>query len=143
MNERKESKLKSHFKKHKVKYIVGGSIVTAGGLGYYVGRRCQLIGALKLSMDVNNHVAPTTTIMGKDNTVNNKTEITNNVSHIVNMGGRVKKLVKRVSDGRIFESVGEAAEAAGVDKSIMSKHINGHSNDIYGEKFTIVGLSAS
>ena len=128
-------KVKDHFKKHKVKYVVGGTCLVAGGtIGYYVSKHYH-----EVSMNVISKVEPTNVAIGKDISIKNKTNITNNVTN-VNMGGHATKIVKRLSDGELFPTVGEAAKEAGVDKTVMSKHINGHSNDVNGEKYTIYGL---
>ena len=128
-------KVKGHFKKHKDKYIVGGTCLVAGGtVGYYVSKHYHAV-----NMNVISRVEPTNVAIGKDITIKNNTDITNNVTN-VNMGGYATKIVKRLSDGRLFPTVGEAAKEAGVDKTVMSKHINGHSNDVNGEKYKIYGL---
>ena len=131
-------KVKGHFKKHKVKYIVGGACLVVGGtVGYYVSKYYHGV-----NMDVISTVKPTNVAIGKDINIENKTDITNNVTN-VNMGGYATKIVKRLSDGKLFATVGEASKAAGVDKSVMSKHINGHSNDINGVKYEIIGLGTT
>src|SRR5690625_57562 len=120
-------KVKGHFKKHKVKYIVGGACLVAGGtVGYYVSKHYHGV-----SMDVISKVDPTNVAIGKDITIENKTDITNNVTN-VNMGGHVRKLVRRLSDGKIFGSVTEAAEDAGVAQSTMSNHLNGRDSHVKG-----------
>ena len=131
-------KVKGHFKKHKVKYIVGGSCLVVGGaVGYYVSKHYHGV-----SMDVISKVEPTNVAIGKDITIENKTEITNNVTN-VNMGGHVRKIVRRVSDGKLFGSVNEAASEAGVNKSAMSSHLNGKREFINGESYVIEGLATS
>jgi hypothetical protein len=135
-------KVKGHFKKHKTKYIVGASVVAIGGVSFYIGRKYQER-ITSISMDVINEVSPTNVAIGKDINIENKTDITNNVTNTINMGGYTTKFVKRLSDGVIYETVGDAAKAAGVHKTIMSKHINGHSNDVNGEIYEIVGLGTA
>src|SRR5690625_328140 len=101
-------KVKGHFKKHKAKYIVGGACLVVGGtVGYYVSKYYHGV-----SMDVISKVEPTNVAIGKDITIENKTDITNNVTN-VNMGGHVRKIVRRVSDGKLFGSVNEAASEIG------------------------------
>lgn len=131
-------KVKDHFKKHKVKYIVGGTCLVVGGtVGYYVSKHYHGV-----SMDVISKVEPTNVAIGKDITIENKTEITNNVTN-VNMGGHVRKIVRRLSDGKLFGSVNEAASEAGVNKSAMSSHLNGKRDFINGESYVIEGLATS
>src|SRR5690625_2902966 len=128
-------KVKGHFKKHKVKYIVGGACLVVGGtVGYYVGK--HYYGGI---MDVITKVEPTNVAIGKDINIENKTDITNNVTN-VNMGGHVRKLVRRLSDGKIFASVTEAASEAGVSPSTMSNHLNGRESHVKGESYEIAGL---
>ena len=131
-------KVKGHFKKHKGKYIVGGTCLVVGGaVGYYVSKHYHGV-----SMDVISKVEPTNVAIGKDITIENKTEITNNVTN-VNMGGHVRKIVRRLSDGKLFGSVNEAASEAGVNKSAMSSHLNGKRDFINGESYVIEGLATS
>ena len=131
-------KVKGHFKKHKVKYIVGGTCLVAGGtIGYYVSKHYHGV-----NMNVISKVEPTNVAIGKDISIKNKTNITNNVTNI-NMGGHTRKIVRRVSDGKLFGSVNEAASEAGVNKSAMSSHLNGKRDFINGESYTIEGLATS
>ena len=131
-------KVKGHFKKHKVKYIVGGACIVVGGtVGYYVGKHYHGV-----NMNVISKVEPTNVAIGKDINIENKTDITNNVTN-VNMGGHVKKLVRRLSDGKIFGSVTEAAEDAGVAQSTMSNHLNGRDSHVKGESYEIAGLGTN
>src|SRR5690625_753647 len=131
-------KVKGHFKKHKVKYIVGGACLVVGGtVGYYVGK--HYYGGI---MDVITKVEPTNVAIGKDINIENKTDITNNVTN-VNMGGHVRKLVRRLSDGKLFGSVNEAASEAGVPQPLMSNHLNGRKDNINGDTYEIAGLSTN
>ena len=93
-------------------------------------------------MDVISKVKPTNVAIGKDITIENKTDITNNVTN-VNMGGHAKKIVRRLSDGKLFGSVQEAAIEAGVSQPLMSNHLNGRSALIRGDKYEIAGLSTN
>ena len=131
-------KVKGHFKKHKVKYIVGGTCLVVGGaVGYYVSKHYHGI-----SMDVISKVEPTNVAIGKDINIENKTDITNNVTN-VNMGGPMRKIVRRLSDGKLFSSVTDAAEDAGVSLPTMSNHLNGRKDHVNGEQYSIEGLAVS
>ena len=131
-------KVKGHFKKHKGKYIVGGTCLVVGGaVGYYVSKHYHGV-----SMDVISKVEPTNVAIGKDITIENKTNITNNVTN-VNMGGHVSKIVRRLSDGKLFGSVNEAAIEAGVPQPLMSNHLNGRKENINGDIYEIAGLSTN
>lgn len=131
-------KVKGHFKKHKVKYIVGGTCLVAGGtVGYYVSKHYHAV-----NMNVISKVEPTNVAIGKDISIKNKTDITNNVTN-VNMGGHTRKIVRRVSDGKLFGSVQEAAAEAGVSQPLMSNHLNGRNDHINGGKYEIAGLATN
>ena len=131
-------KVRGHFKRNKDKYIVGGACLLVGGtVGYYVSKHFHGV-----SMDVISKVEPTNVAIGKDITIENKTNITNNVTN-VNMGGHVKKIVRRLSDGKLYGSVQEAAIEAGVSQPLMSNHLNGRMGHISGDKYEIAALSAN
>lgn len=53
------------------------------------------------------------------------------------------KIVKNTSTGEVFESVNAAAESAGVSVSAMSKHINGHTDHIFGDEYEIIGIGTA
>lgn len=61
-----------------------------------------------------------------------------NVTH-VNFGGHAHKLVRCNSTGEIWESIGEAADLC-VDRSMLSKHLNGHLPNVHGETYSIIGV---
>ncbi len=67
----------------------------------------------------------------------------NNNSNVVNLGGHMTKMVKRLSDGKMWETVTEAANEAGVSLSFMSRHLNGHEPDVYNEIYKIVGVGTT
>ena len=64
-----------------------------------------------------------------------------NVTH-VNFGGRAHKLVRSNTTGEIWESIGEAAADLCVDRTLLSRHLNGHLPDVNGETYSIIGLGA-
>jgi hypothetical protein len=132
-------KVKGHFKKHKTKYMVVGGVVVVGGTSFYLGRKYPEH-IKSISMDVVNEISPTNVAIGKDIKIENKTEIVNNVTNTINMGGYTTKLVECVEDGVIYGSVKQAAKAAGVSKEAMSKCINGHTDVIDGKHYAIKGL---
>lgn len=68
------------------------------------------------------------------------TVIANNSGPVV-FGGYTKKIIQNVNTGQIFESVGDAATAAEVPFSMMSRHINGHLADLHGDTYRIIGLN--
>lgn len=77
--------------------------------------------------------------------ITNVTPVFNNdnSSSVVNFGGRMTKIVKRVSDGKVWEKVTEAAEEAGTSASFMSRHLHGHKPDVFGEEYRIIGIATT
>lgn len=67
----------------------------------------------------------------------------NDNSSAVNLGGHAQKIVQKDSTGETWLSNKAAAEAEGVSPHTMSMHTNGHTEDIYGETYSIVGLCIS
>jgi hypothetical protein len=74
---------------------------------------------------------------------NNLPIFNNDNSSLVNFGGRSTKIVKRLSDGKIWEKASLAAAEAGVDAAYMSRHLNGKKPDIFGETYKIVGIATT
>lgn len=138
----KMDKVKLHFRKHKTKYLMGTSVVIVGGVSFYIGRKYQ-DKLSSIGMNVINDISPTNIAIGKDILIDNRTEITNNVTNTVNMGGHVRKIVKRLSDNKLYSSVQEAAEDAGVSQSTMSNHLNGKLNHVRGEYYEIAGIGTN
>ena len=114
-----------HIKRHKTEYIVGTSVVVTAGVTFLLTRRFA-IQAIS--------VAPV---------FNNMPTFNNDNSSLVNFGGHATKIIKRMSDGEMWAKVTEAAEEAGVSTSFMSRHINGHEPDVYGEIYKIVGVGTT
>jgi hypothetical protein len=48
---------------------------------------------------------------------------------------RLRKRVVKLSTGEVFDSVNDASSHAGVDKTAMSKHLNGHRRHIHGDRY--------
>ena len=126
----KWERVKTHFRENRNLYLLGGVCLAAGAvLGYSLKDEgddfaLEAAGDMALGdMDKSTH-----------NTTNNVT---------VNMGGPMHKIVKNTSTGEVFESVTAAAESAGVATSTMSRHINGHSDHIYGDEYEIVGIGTA
>lgn len=113
-------RVKAHVGRHKVAYSLG-TVVVIAGVAYYVGVRAG---------------SPTYSVGPVFNNV-----INNDGS--VNFGGHTTKMVKRLSDGAMWETVTEAAEANGAPLSLMSRHLNGHKPDVYNEVYKIVGIGTT
>jgi hypothetical protein len=64
----------------------------------------------------------------------------NNNSSSVNLGGYAHKLVQCDETKEIWPTVTDAAKAAGVATSVMSRCLNGHKEHIYGNHYKIIGV---
>lgn len=119
------ARVKRHLKENKKTYLVGAGCFATG----YILRGYTLRVVSEVAAPTfNNVVAP----------------VMNNVVHnTVNNGGHCTKLVKRMSDGALFETVTDAADAAGCSVAKMSRHLNGHSPHVYEEIYKIVGLGTT
>ena len=119
-------KVKAHLKRRKIEYIVGG-ITIQSLLFIYMGYR---IGSFTSKQE---SVAPTVGVINASK----------HSRGIVNFGGYASKLVKCIETGEIFELVKDAAKSAGVEPAKMSKHINGHMDNVNGCHYRIVRLSTN
>lgn len=118
-NGAKYQAVKLHVKKHKMKYAVGSTIVVT----YLVTRQFG-VRTVTIAPVFNNTANPT-------------------FNNTVNLGGHMTKMVKRMSDGKMWETVTSAAAEAGSSVDLMSKHLNGHKPDVYGEVYKIVGVGTT
>jgi|KBSMisStaDraftv2_1062788.scaffolds.fasta_scaffold374656_1 hypothetical protein len=114
-----KDRVKNHISEHKAEYWVG-SIVVVAGATYFVTRRV-MTPQISAAPVFYNTVAPT-------------------FNNTVNLGGPMTKMVKRMSDGKMWETVTEAAKEAGCTLSKMSQHLNGHKEHVNGEIYKIVGV---
>lgn len=111
-----------------------GKVVQAGLVlmgAYFVGSTVrQLVTGFAPPAQIVNTVAP---VFNNDN------------SSVVNFGGYARKIVKCLENDDLMESVKAAAASAGVNPSIMSKHLNGRPGyeDIYGKHYEIIGLGTT
>ena len=118
-------KMTDHIKRHKTEYIVGSSVVVTAGVTFLLTRRFAIQSI---------SVAPV---------FNNMPIFNNDNSSLVNFGGHTTKMVKRMSDGAMWEKVTEAAAENNAPLSLMSRHLNGHKPDVYGEIYKIVGVGTT
>lgn len=120
---------KTHWDKYKKAYLIGGGVVTVTGVtGYLVGSgKAAELAEVAVPQIINN-VAPV---------------ITPVFNNTVNFGGHMTKLVKCLETGEMWETVTEAAKATGSSLSMMSRHLNGHMSDLYGNHYEIIGIGTS
>lgn len=132
----KIEKIKNHLKEHKREYLIGGSCLVGG----------VLIGAMvkrPIYIQANAALPPTT--VNVNTPVNNNIPVHNNIrlDNSVAMGGYTSKIVKNMNTGELYGSVSDAAAAAGVSLTTMSKHINGKTDHVYGDIYEIIGFTKS
>jgi hypothetical protein len=129
-------KVKAHLKRRKIEYIVGG-ITIQSLLFIYMGYR---IGSFTSKQE---SVAPTVGVINASKHSRVIVNVIQGNDDVVNFGGYASKLVKCIETGEIFERVKDAAKSAGVEPAKMSKHINGHMDNVNGCHYRIVGLSTN
>lgn len=74
------------------------------------------------------------------NVINTVAPIFNN-SNETSLGGPLRKIIYCIELDRYFPSVTEAAKYAEIAIQNMSRHINGHTPDVNGLHYKIVGVS--
>lgn len=114
---------KAHVSRNRTAYIIGTTMVLTGGATYFVTRQ-MMIKQISIAPVFNN--MPT---FNNDN--------------VVNFGGPMNKIVRRESDGMVWEKVTDAALANDASVSLMSRHVNGHKPDVYGETYKIIGIGTA
>lgn len=112
-------KVKGHFKKHKVKYIVGGTCLVVGGaVGYYLGNKgiinVQLVNTG--SVEQHQYIDKSVRILTKKGHPGNKI-----------MCNETKKL---------YDSQSEAVSEMGINPTYLSEHMNGKKDTVQGYTFT-------
>lgn len=110
------SEVKTHLNRHRTIYISAAVL----GVGVCVGMR------MSKPTQIINTVAP----------------VFNNDNSSAAFGGYARKIVKCLETGQLWESVNDAAAAAGVSQSMMSKHLNGNKDHISNLHYQIIGLSS-
>ena len=111
-------KVKVHFKKHKVKYIVGGACLVVGGaVGYYLGNKGIINVQLVNTGSVEQH-------QYIDKSIN-----------VLTRRGHAGNVVRCVETGEMFASQNRAAQLLGLNKFELSKHVRGLQDDVEGLHF--------
>ena len=125
-------KMKSHIKKHKTKYIVGGGITVGVGVGIYIGKR---IGLEVDEESIKSKLELTNVAIGKD------VSITNNITYITQLvkRGHAGNVLRCNETGELFASQNRAAEAMGIGKTKLSEYMNGKRTDVDGYTFENLG----
>ena len=113
-------KVKAHIRQHRAAYWAGSLVVVAGVT--YIVTRQMTVRTISVAPVFNN--------------------VINNDSS-VNFGGHTTKLVKRLSDEKVWGTVTAAAEEAGCKVPKMSKHLNGKMPHVYGEQYKIIGIGTT
>jgi hypothetical protein len=121
--------VKEHVAKHKKVYRIGSYVVVAG-VSILVYKKFYLPRPAAVQI-INNVVPNIAPVFNNDN------------SSLVNLGGHTTKMVKRLSDDKIFEQVTDAAREAGCSVPKMSRHLNGHNPHVYEEVYKIIGVGTT
>lgn len=115
-------KVKGHFEKHKIKYIVGGTCLVAGGaVGVYLGNK----GIINVQLVNTGEV---TQVQNIDKSVN-----------ILSRRGHAGDVIRCLETGETFASQKRAAEVYGVNQGDISKHLKGKKDSVKGMTFEKVG----
>lgn len=113
--------IQAHVEQHKTAYLVGISIAAT-----YIVTRTVCVSSIS--------VAPV---------INNMPTFNNDNSSLVNFGGHTTKIVQRLSDGKTWAKVTDAANEAGVSVSYMSRHLNGKESNVYNDIYKIIGIGTT
>lgn len=132
------SKVKEHFERNKKLYIGVGVGVGVAGITWLL-MRTRMPTALQFG-PLAELPCSTKELPGSSFSNISGTVIANNTAPVI-FGGYSRKIIQNMTTGQIFESVGDAAEHANVSFSMMSRHINGHMDNIYGDAYRIIGLN--
>ena len=126
-------KIKEHFRKHKWKYIIGGTIILAGVTTLIVrGSRTKLVAGMDWL-----ERAPTGSFIFGDGNYNNTVTTVH-----TGMRGNPGFVTRCVETGELFENQGVASRTFGIPESIMSKHLNYGRELQEGLHFERVGVFA-
>ena len=111
-------KVKGHFKKHKVKYIIGGVCIVVGGtVGYYLGNKGIINVQLVNTGSVEQH-------QYIDKSVN-----------VLTRRGHAGNVVRCVETGEVFASQNRACDLLGLNRADLSNHLNGIKDEVKGLHF--------
>ena len=115
-------KVKGHFKKHKVKYIVGGTCAVVGvGVGLYLGNK----GIINVQLVNTGEV---TQVQNIDKSIN-----------VLTRRGHAGNMVRCLETGEVFASQNRACDLLGLNRSDLSNHLNGLKDEVKGLHFEKIG----
>jgi hypothetical protein len=63
------------------------------------------------------------------------------MTNVVSNGGHMRKIVRCLETDEMWPSVGKAAESTRNTLHAMSRHINGHTDELEGLHYVIEGLA--
>lgn len=122
---------KSHFERNKAAYISGGVFFIAGVT--YLATRGHYAGGLQSATEGSTRITVSPLSLFSNRMTNN-TVITT-----LERRGHPGWIVKCKETGELFASQNRAAEANGIDPSIMSRHLNGVFENAQGKHFERIG----
>lgn len=121
--------IKNHVREHKKAYVVGGTVAAVGvaaGVGYILGVRTT-------PKNVETLVAPSNTINGL------AWKPTQTIEVVVEALGDPGNIIQDLNTGTIYASQNQAAKALGVDKSVITRHLQGTLETAKGHKLVKLG----
>lgn len=121
-------KIKAHVKRNEDRYTSFAAGVVSGAVLFGVHAT--------LSGRVSSSKSP---VVIENNPVFNNINTNTNTNVVTNYNGYATKIIKCVETGEIFETAKDAAASAGVKASTFSRHINGHTDHVYGMHYEIIG----
>lgn len=113
-------KVKEHVRENKKYYVVGGVIV--GGIA--IGTAGYILGTKTSPKEVMNHISPRQTLNWKP---------TQTLEVYIEACGDPGNIIQDLTTGTIYASQNQAANALGVDKSAISRHLKGLSDYVAGD----------
>lgn len=121
--------IKNHVRENKKVYVVGASSLAVGaavGVGYALGVRTT-------PKDVETLIAPSNKINGL------AWKPTQTIEVVVEALGDPGNIVQDMTTGTIYASQNQAAKALGVDKSVVTRHLQGTLETIKGHTLVKLG----
>jgi hypothetical protein len=139
-------KVHQHFVKHQTVYACGATAVVSVVSTRMFGRPTVIVQNV---MDKTSDAAAQIPQIINTPVFNNMPVI--DITNTINNAGHLHKIVQRLADGEIFEKAGDAAMdiaerhdiTYGTARWMLSKHLNGSKDDVYGEVYKIIGVGTT